>query len=188
MHRMNWLLLAALPVLVAPSVTRSQNPQFRYAIRIPGLGGLACVDGRAGFFDHDRARGEKRKDGAGEAIKPKEIALSWRITRTERGHTIQAADTATYAGWYLSFDPDEPRKGVFLRKERTDGSYWDIREIPTSSTPTYPIMARVPDPERRWYLDYDPEDKIDTTGAAAHFKAKLTEGKGPAINMYEHAP
>jgi hypothetical protein len=203
MCHIRWFISISSLAFVVPCAARPQNPDFMYAVRIPKLGGLACVDGRAGFFDSDRAA-QGDREGATKskpkidreaAVEPKEIELAWKITRAEKGHTLQVRGTQKYHGWYLSYDPERPQRGVFLSKERTGGSYWEIQEIPTLSKPTYPIRARIPDPERRWYLDYDPDAKTymksrvkGTNGVDVLYSAKLTEGKGPAINMYELAP
>lgn len=193
MFRIHSFALASLAAgVVTGTASHAQQPDgagnMAYVIRVPGVGVLASVDGRA------RVRSSREVGDRDMSRYPRypyeDTSQGWRVTRTERGHTIRVQDSREYRGWFLSYDPRMPGKGVFLTEQATDGSYWDIDRIPTS-TAGEPIRARVPG--GGWFLDREREGVEYFNGKVIRtidtlYELKLTHEEEAKFEIFGAAP
>jgi hypothetical protein len=93
-------------------------------------------------------------EGRYEEFPYREVSLGWVVAKTEQGYTIRVAFGKNRRGWYLSYDPDAPEKGVSLVERPTAGSYWDFdRYLAETEVTATPIRARAAG--RDWQLDLE---------------------------------
>ena len=172
----------------------SNEPKIRgiFDIQIgpgPVLKTIVAYDGEA-FLSEVREIGNKVVDEKKFKNSPfKDESSAWRITQTERGFIVQVSGVVKRNRWYLSYDPQAPDKGVTLREEPSDGSYWDIDLGPTAVGST---EIRAKNAGHIWRLNYDKagdqylRNEIGVRVIETLYKLTLTKADGAKfrINHY----
>jgi hypothetical protein len=121
-------------------------------------------------------------EGRYEEYPYREVSLGWAVAKIERGYTIRVAFGRKRKGWYLSYDPETPEKGVSLVEKPTAGSYWDFdRYLAQTEAKETPIRARAAG--RDWQLDLEkaPEKYLRPKpyrSVVTLSKLKLSKGSG----------
>jgi hypothetical protein len=175
------LMIAGLP---RPAAEQDRSPivsiQIRDGAELKTLG-IFGTDVRivlAGVGPRVKA-GEEYKE---YPYRDMDVSLGWQVSKTGKGYTIRVTNQTKRPGWYLSYDPAAPERGVFLAAGPAAGSYWDIDRFPAmGEDEATPIRAS--SIGRDWLLDYDQSPERYRRGdpvayVQTLYKPNLTKGRG----------
>jgi hypothetical protein len=184
MNARHLIIILCVMLFLGTMLAHSQEARAEnYGIGAKSLGALALIEGQPRFFQSEQIGSKKIDEDRYKKYPHKYPDVNWGISRTPRGFTIWQ-DAKEGGRLYLSYDPEAPKKGVFLTKEAGPGSVWTLR-LPNGSDIEQEIRAvGLGD----WYLDGSGEEEqyLDTHVTRKIFtlrKLKLTKGEGPKFEV-----